>query len=88
MSRNPQRFVPGFAVIRVDGPFSESMADQEIKERLTIKKVVATQEEADREVVRLNELETRGSRGPGRFYFAQYTRLFLEPDDLAATLPQ
>ena len=75
-------------MIRVDGPFRESMTDHEIMERLTIKKVVATQDEADREVVRLNELETHGSRGPGRFYFARYTRLFIEPDNLAAALSE
>jgi hypothetical protein len=69
-------------------PFSESMGEHEIVERLTIKKVVATQGEADREVLRLNELEAQGNREPGRFYFVQYTRLFVGPAYLAATLPE
>jgi hypothetical protein len=87
MSRNPQRFAPAFAVVRVDGPFAEVMTQGQITERITIKKIVATQEEADREVARLNGDDTHRGRGPGRFYFAQYTRLFVEPDYLSATLP-
>ena len=44
-----------------------AMTDGEIVERIIVKQIVATQEEADREVARLNEIETPGKRGPGRF---------------------
>ena len=88
MSRNPQPFTPAFAVIRVDGPFSESMTNREITELIVVKKVVATEREAEREVARLNEMEAHSRRGPGRFYFAEYTRLFIQPNQEATTIPE
>ncbi len=86
MSRRPQKFAAAFAVVRIDGPLGSSMTDVEIAERITIKKVVATENEAEAEVTRLNQLERdrpENRRAPGRFYFSQYTRLFVEPEHVA-----
>jgi hypothetical protein len=83
VSRNPQPFRPAFAVVRVDGPLDGSLSPPRIQERITIKKIVWSEEDAAAEVERLTAIEDARPperRSDGRFYFAQYTRVFDDGD--------
>jgi hypothetical protein len=78
VSGNPQPFRPAFAVVRVDGPLDRSMSPEAVQERITVKKIVWTEGDAEAEVARLNAIERERppERRAGCFYFAQYTRVF------------
>jgi urease accessory protein UreE len=77
MNSKNAKFNHVFAIIRLD-TFQEGAS---VEEKMTIPKVVLTQETAEKEVERLNELN--GSKGA--FYFWQMTRLEICPDNSLTT---
>jgi hypothetical protein len=68
---------PAYAVLRLDLEPTEiasgavKLTPDELKMRLTVKKVVPTVERAEAEVKRLNKLNSE----KGSIYFWQYTRI-------------
>ena len=64
-----------YAILRADEPTAN--ATTSIKDAVVVKKIVRSQEEAEREVARLNRLNT----GKGCEYFYQVTRFEAEPAD-------
>lgn len=68
MGKGQEAYRPGFAIVRVDLFFDHDVAP---RDRITVKKVIASREEAEREVTRLNALQ----RDKGCVYFWQATRV-------------
>lgn len=66
-----------FAVVRIDHYLREVA---EVRDRVTIKEVLPTLEEAEKEVQRLNELAGVQGRGDDVEYFVQHTRLVGYPE--------
>jgi hypothetical protein len=64
-----------YAILRADEPTASPITA--IKDAVVVKKVVRSQEEAEREVARLNRLNA----GKGCEYFYQVTRFEAEPAD-------
>ena len=65
------------------------MSEQDVEQRIIVKKVVWTSEDAEAEVARLDAIERErppDRRVGGRFYFAQYTRVF-DADELSTSAP-
>ena len=68
MNGRNKDYQPVYAIVRVDRFQDESVP---VEDRLTVKKVVWSEEEAASEVVRLNQLNSP----QGAHYFYQRTRL-------------
>jgi hypothetical protein len=67
-----ERFRDAYAVVRIDGFHDPGAPDQFV---VTVKEVWLSQEQADREVERLNALVRERHGDDSIRYFAQYTRL-------------
>jgi hypothetical protein len=63
--------IDAYAVVRYDHYLGEDVAPEA---KITVKEILPSREEAEREVQRLNALE----RSRDRVYFWQYTRYFPE----------
>lgn len=64
-----RQWIEAYAVVRYDHYLG---ADASSEAKVTVKEVLPTREEAEREVDRLNKLEA----GRGSSYFWQYTRYY------------